>query len=380
VSVMTGYNLHPSDEYGATASAQGAMRATNRVTFIFLAVLTAVALYFCYLLVAPFQKPIAFSIILAIAFYPVQAWNCGWIRNRTVAALISTIFVILVITLGTVFLGGAIVSGLSDIYQAFSNPSNGKEKLGPYIVHVLERVAGWINFHLPGSIPGVQDAISSQAEKIVSALLAMSAGVLGGFTNLIVDALISFFILFFLFRDGVSMLSRVADVFPLSPEQVTRLIECVKDTVNAILYGTLAIAILQGTLTAIAFLFLGIASPVLWGVVTSLCALLPVIGTAFVFLPALGMLLINGHWIKALILLVWAIAVVHPVDNVLRPYLIGGKTNLSTLYVFIALLGGVKTFGALGIFIGPLILAVTVALFRFQKEEKEDGSWNLIAT
>jgi predicted PurR-regulated permease PerM len=105
-----------------------------------------------------------------------------------------------------------------------------------------------------------------------------------------------------------------------------------------------------------------------------------VIGTAFVFLPALGMLLINGHWIKAIILLAWAIAVVHPVDNVLRPYLIGGKTKLSTLYVFVALLGGVKTFGALGIFIGPLILAVTVALFRFLKEEKEAGTWNLNVT
>jgi predicted PurR-regulated permease PerM len=92
------------------------------------------------------------------------------------------------------------------------------------------------------------------------------------------------------------------------------------------------------------------------------------------------MLLINGHWIKAIILLAWAIAVVHPVDNVLRPYLIGGKTKLSTLYVFVALLGGVKTFGALGIFIGPLILAVTVALFRFLKEEKEAGTWNLNVT
>ena len=354
-------------------------KTANRVTFIFLAALTVVALYFCYLLIAPFQKPIAFSIILAIAFYPVQAWMCRWIRNRTVAALWSTTLVILVITLGSVFLGGAIVSGLSDIYLTLGNPSNGHEKLGPYIVHVLERVAGWINQYVPGSVPGVQDAISSQAEKIVSTLLSMSAGVLGGFTALIVNALISFFILFFFFRDGESMLHRGADLVPLSRDQLTRLNECVKDTVNAILYGTLAIAIIQGSFTAIAFLFLGITSPVLWGVVTSLCALLPVIGTAFVFLPAMGMLLINGHWIKALILLIWAFAVVHPVDNVLRPYLIGGRTRLSTLYVFIALLGGVKAFGGLGIFIGPLILAVTVALFRFLEEEKEEGSWNVNA-
>src|ERR1035441_7692452 len=77
-----------------------------------------------------------------------------------------------------------------------------------------------------------------------------------------------------------------------------------------------------------------------------------------------------------LILLAWAVAVVHPVDNVLRPYLIGERVKLSTLYVFFALLGGLKTFGGLGVFIGPLILALTVALFRFLREEKRAGSWS----
>jgi predicted PurR-regulated permease PerM len=204
---------------------------------------------------------------------------------------------------------------------------------------------------------------------LISSLLAMSAGVLGSFTSLLVNAAISFFILFFFLRDGRSMLRRAAFAVPLRPGQVTRLYVCVKDTLNAILYGTLAIAIIQGALTAIAFSLLGISSPVLWGVVTSLCALLPVIGTAFVFLPAMGMLVFNGHWIKGLILLIWAVAIVHPVDNVLRPYLIGGRTKLSTLYVFFALLGGLKAFGSLGLFIGPLILALTVALFKIVREE-----------
>jgi len=80
---------------------------------------------------------------------------------------------------------------------------------------------------------------------------------------------------------------------------------------------------------------------------------------------------------KGLILLVWAVAVVHPVDNVLRPYLIGERVKLSTLYVFFALLGGLATFGALGVFLGPLILALTVALFKFLREEKRAGNWSI---
>jgi predicted PurR-regulated permease PerM len=172
------------------------------------------------------------------------------------------------------------------------------------------------------------------------------------------------------------MLRRGAVILPLKPDQIRRLLKCVKDTLNAIAYGTLAMAAIQGTLTGLAFWFLGLGSPVVWGVVTTVCALLPIIGTAFVLLPATCMLFFSGHWIKGLILLVWAIAVVHPVDNVLRPYLIGQRAKLSTLYVFFALFGGLRAFGGLGVFIGPLILAVTVALFRFLREEKRAGNWS----
>jgi predicted PurR-regulated permease PerM len=81
------------------------------------------------------------------------------------------------------------------------------------------------------------------------------------------------------------------------------------------------------------------------------------------------MLLFNGHWVKALVLLAWGLVVVHPMDNVLRPYLIGERTKLSTLFVFFAILGGLRAFGAMGVFIGPIILAATMALVRFLREE-----------
>ena len=340
-----------------------------RATLAFLAVLSAVAVFFCYLLAAPFLKPIAFSFLLAIMFYPVHARMLRWIPNRNVAAFLSTSVVIFFISLAAVLLGRAIVSGLVDIYQSLANPQSGKERLGIYIVSLVERAVGSVNRYFPSSVSDLRGAISSQAEKMISSLIAMTAGVLGTVTSLLVNASISFFILFFFLRDGRSMLRRAAVIVPLRRGQVIRLYVCVKDTLNAILYGTLAIAVIQGGLTAIAFSFLGISSPVLWGVVTSLCALLPVIGTAFVFLPAMGMLVYNGHWIKSLILLGWALAIVHPVDNLLRPYLIGGRTKLSTLYVFFALLGGLKAFGSLGLFIGPLILALTVALFKVVREE-----------
>jgi predicted PurR-regulated permease PerM len=350
----------------------------NYIMLAFLVALTAIALLFCYILVAPFLKPIVFAAILAIIFHPVQARLRRWIGNRNAAAALSTIAVILFVSLATIFLGRAILSGLGDIYQSLGMPGGSKERLGVYVVHILKLVVGFAGRYVPISVADLQVAISNQAEKIISSLLAMSAGALGSIAALLGNALISFFVLFFLFRDGRSALRRVAAVLPLRRDQVKRLYVCVKETLNAIVYGTLAIATIQGTLTGVAFAFLGLTSPVLWAIVTSLCALLPVIGTAFVFLPAMSMLAFNGQWIKGVILLIWAVAIVHPIDNVLRPYLIGGRTKLSTLYVFFALLGGLKTFGALGVFIGPLILALTVALFKFLREERRDAGWKLV--
>jgi predicted PurR-regulated permease PerM len=156
---------------------------------------------------------------------------------------------------------------------------------------------------------------------------------------------------------------------------VRKLYARIEETLQAIVYGSVAMAAFQGVLTGVAFWVLGVGSPVLWAIVTALCALIPVIGTGLVLVPAISMLLFSGHWAKALILLAWGLAVVHPIDNVLRPYLIGGRTKLSTLFVFFAILGGLRTFGAMGVFFGPIILAATLALVSFLREENRQ--WRL---
>jgi predicted PurR-regulated permease PerM len=346
----------------------------NRAALVFLLGLTIVALYLCYLLIAPFYKPVIFSIVLAVLFYPMHAYIGRWIQNRNIAAVLSTTLVILLITSLSLFLGQALVSGLRDVYQSLSESGESKERLAVFIVQLSDRAIAVASRYIPIPVSDLKNSILNQAEKAVAGLITMSAGAVGSLTSLALDGLIAFFILFFLFRDGRSMLRRGSVILPLKTDQVHRLLKCVKDTLNAIAYGTIAMAAIQGTLTGLAFWFLGITSPVAWGIATTLCALLPIIGTAFVLLPATCMLIFSGHWIKGLFLLVWAVAVVHPVDNVLRPYLIGERVKLSTLYVFFALLGGLKTFGGLGVFIGPLILALTVALFRFLREEERAGN------
>jgi predicted PurR-regulated permease PerM len=350
--------------------------AKNRAALVFLLVLTAVALYSCYILIAPFLRPIIFSAFLAILSYPLHSRIVRRIRNRNLSAFLSTCFVVLFIVLSTGFLGRALATGLRDVYQSLSGSGDGGERLSLYLIHLLDRAVELMSRYLPISTSDLRTATVNQAEKGVALLLSMTAGAVGSFTALLANALAAFFILFFFFRDGKAMLRRTAVLLPLHSYQTRRLFTLIKDTLNATVYGTLIMAALQGALTGIAFWVLGITSPVLWAIVTTLCALLPVIGTSIVLLPAISMLIFSGHWIKGFILLAWGLAIVHPVDNLLRPQLIGSRTRLSTLYVFFALLGGLKAFGGLGIFIGPIVLAVTLALVKFLREEKRAGNWS----
>jgi predicted PurR-regulated permease PerM len=347
----------------------------NRTGLVFLLCLTVVALCFCYVLIAPFLKSILLSAVLAILFYPVHSRIVRRIRNRNVSALLSTCLVVLFIVLSAVFLGRALATGLRDIYQSLGSAGDGGERLSLYLIHIFERAVELVSSYLPISTTDLRAATVSQAEKGVSLLLGMTAGALGSFTATLAYTFIAFFVLFFLLRDGKAMLRRTAVLLPLRTSQTTRLFALVKDTLNATVYGTLAMAALQGTLAGVALWFLGVTSAGLWGIVTALCALLPFIGTGIVLLPAISMLLFSGHWIKGFILLAWGLAVVHPVDNLLRPHLIGSRTKLSTLFVFFALLGGLNAFGGLGVFIGPVILAITLALLKFLREEKRAGNW-----
>jgi predicted PurR-regulated permease PerM len=223
--------------------------------------------------------------------------------------------------------------------------------------------------YLPISATDLRATVTVQLQRVPAIIVGSAAGLLKGIASGLVNALICAFVLFFLFRDGKDLVRRAYVLLPLQIDQARRLLIRIKETLRAIVYGTLAVALLQGALTGIGFWILGVTSPVLWAIVTALCALIPVVGTGFVLIPAISMLAFNGHSIKALILLVWSLVVVHPVDNFLRPHLIGERTKLSTLFVFFSLLGGLQAFGTLGVFLGPVILAAALALFSFVREE-----------
>jgi predicted PurR-regulated permease PerM len=164
-------------------------------------------------------------------------------------------------------------------------------------------------------------------------------------------------------------MERLARVPPLGANQVDRLCRGVSETIQASMFGMMAVALAQAVLQGTGFWFLGVPGPVLWGTVTVFASLLPVIGAASVWIPAAVWLFLAGSWVKGIVLIAWGVGVVGMADNLLRPYVMSGKVAMHPLILFFALMGGVQAFGMIGLFAGPVIVAVTQTLFELLAEE-----------
>jgi predicted PurR-regulated permease PerM len=351
--------------YGPCSALPG---SSARGSFLVIVTLLVAVGYGCYWLVRPFSTAIIFASVAAALAYPLHSQIHRRISNRNLAALLSTTSVAIVFIILMAAIAWALTSGVYEMYDSSHFRSDEGERLGAYLLELMSRWVDTVQRYVPISIPDVRSTLTGQIQRLLAAAMNSLASLIGGVVSGFLNLLICVFVLFFFFRDGRRIVRGAYILIPLKVEQSRAILQRIKDTFEAIVYGNLLIACLQGGLTGLAFWMLGLNSPILWAGVTGLCALLPVIGTGFVLAPAIAMLAFSGHVMKAVILLVWGLFIVHPVDNVIRPYLIGGRAKLPTLFVFFALLGGLWSFGPKGAILGPLILAVAAALFDFVRD------------
>jgi len=173
-----------------------------------------------------------------------------------------------------------------------------------------------------------------------------------------------FYFLFFLLRDRHAGLSILRSMVPLTEGEMNHLLIRLGDTIHAAIYGTMAVAAIQGLLGGLMFWALGLPGPLLWGVIMALFAIVPVLGAFVIWLPAALFLVMDGHAGKALILATWGTLVVGTIDNLLRPILVGNRLKLHTVLVFISVIGGLVVFGASGLILGPVVFTMTMVLLE----------------
>jgi predicted PurR-regulated permease PerM len=322
------------------------------------AVLALAALvYLLFLVVEPFLAPLGWAAVLAIIFYPMherlaRRWGAGpSAAATTVAAAVLVVGPILLIT--TAFVREAIDAATA-LQNAFAEDR----------FAWVERAWQSIEQRVPATQRvDLRALITDSAKRGAMLLAAQSGSVVRNVAGFVFDLIVALFASFFLLRDSPALMAAVRRLLPLDEPMRERLIGQTRTLVSMSVTSSGIIAAVQGTLGGIVFAAVGIDAAVFWGVVMGFFCLVP-LGAWVIWLPAAVLLAIGGSIGRALIVAGLGVGIVSAVDNVLRPVLLSGGTKMNGLLILIALLGGVRVFGVLGLILGPIVVATGVALLQ----------------
>lgn len=326
-------------------------------------ILGAGAIVSLLLLMWPFLLALATAALIAVLIHPIYEWCTERTNRPSLVSLLLTLFFTLVVFLPGLAILIALLSSLeASFYEGASRLAD--ETWTKLVAHgTVQKVASVLGLQA-GEIPAMLgDKLREQAGPIAGESLRLVSGFGGG----LVDLGIVLFSLFFLLRDGRSLVQRLVWLSPLDRGRTLTLIGNARDAIFATVYGNIGVAIAQGVLGGLAFAVAGIASPVLWGVVMAFLSMAPLVGAAVVWLPAGIILLIQGEVLRGVLLLAFGAGVISSVDNFLRALIVGERTELHPLAVFLSVLGGIALFGAAGVFLGPVLFVVSVSMIEMTR-------------
>jgi len=326
----------------------------ERVLVLVLAGASLLVGWLCWQLVKPFVPSITWALVLAVLAHPMHERIVKKVKPPSVSAALAVVLVTIAIALPATLVVRQIgVEAVASATAARELVDTDRWKLAIERFPRLAPLREWIEREVD-----IEQKVGEASTEMAKGV----RGVLQRAVDVSIAVLITLFLLFYFLRDKRRILRVIAQFVPLAPSETAQVRDEIHDTISAVVFGTLAVAVVQGTLGGLMFWWLGLPGPMLWGAIMAVLAILPVFGAALIWVPAALYLAIDGQWDKAILLTAWGTVVVGLIDNLLYPLLVKNKMRIHTVPVFIAVLGGLFAFGATGVVLGPLILAVALAL------------------
>jgi predicted PurR-regulated permease PerM len=345
--------LEPLSTPRAAANDRG---SRNHVHDLVLIAATAVGLYLCYRLTAPFLAALAWALALAVLFAPLHRWLESKLKRPNLTATIT----VFLIGLAVVVVAAVVTQQLISEAAKGAVTLRSKFESGEWLRAIeanptVAPIGRWMEKNID---------FSGTAGAAASWLTTKGGALVQGSVMQGLQLVLTFYLLYFFLRDRREALGSFRSLSPLSDTETDALCTRVVDTIHATVYGTLTVAAVQGTLGGLMFWWLGLPAPLLWGVVMGLLAIVPVLGAFIVWIPAAIFLALEGSWGKSLVLAFWGSVVVGGIDNLLYPILVGTRLKMHTVLAFIAVIGGLIVFGAAGLILGPVVVAITLSLLE----------------
>jgi predicted PurR-regulated permease PerM len=347
----------------------------EQILIVLFVLFTAIFFYLFYQMIVDFFVPICWAAVFVITFFPLYEKLLKRLKSKGLTAVIFCSLIIVLIIGPFAYLFAVLVneaatavakvnamyqSGQLDEYLSFEVP---------WITKLKEILSQYFDL----TEVNLDNMVKQTADKVGGFVFSQTSWLVTNGTKFIFYFGLMIFTMYYFFKDGEALVQEVKKLIPLSKEQVDRTFRYLREVIYATMYGGVVVALVQGLLGGIMFAAFGISSPVFWGAVMALLSIIPLVGAFIVYIPAGFILIIGGSYLKGILVIALGTAVISQVDNVLRPFLISGRTAMHPLLLFFSILGGIALFGLLGVVLGPLIAAVFVTLIKILELKLHEG-------
>lgn len=346
----------------------------NRSERPFLAVAGVLLAYLLWRIFSPFLEAIAWAAVIAVVLFPLFAGIRRRVRHQNLAAFLATVITLFFVVVPGIFLAFALASQARQLYEIATRYLAANHIVSAeqfFRSPALRSLSGRISSIVPVGAADLEGYAREGFKNLAGSAGALISSAAVGLLSFLASFFIMLFTLFFFFRDGEDIWKRLLQAVPLDRERTAVLAARLHSVLKAVLTGTLLTALLQGFLGGVGFAVFGLPSPVVFGTLMALLSLLPVGGTSLVWLPASIVLVAQGSLGRGLGLAAWGALVVAMADNWFKPMIISGRSKLNTLPVFFGVMGGLAAFGFLGLFVGPMIVALGLTAWQSLSEGSE---------
>ncbi|MBI2963434.1 MAG: AI-2E family transporter [Deltaproteobacteria bacterium] len=339
---------------------------------VFFFAVLAFLLHEVYRVFAFFLTAFAWAAVLTLVFFPVYRVLLARLRRPSLSAALMTLLVSTLLIGPLATLTGVAIGQGQSFYEVLQEKAASGETRAWFESLRNNRLGKLAERLLPHDLEGsldLSDLGVQGAQKGTALLISELGGIARNVASFVFNVLITLVMLFFFFRDGRKLYLAFRDLLPMEPEHKDAIFGRLYETLSAVVQGMVFTSVLQGLAAGLAFWALDLPFALFLGLASSLASFIPLGGAALVWVPADVYFFTQGLWGRGLILLAWGTLVISLVDNLVRPLVIGSRTNISTFFLFFGILGGLQAYGPIGIFIGPVLLATIVVFLRIYREE-----------
>jgi predicted PurR-regulated permease PerM len=350
----------------------------SRLAIGFFLACFGVVVYFLYQVFLPFISVLIWGIVLTVIFFPLFTGILRRLRGRrTAAAFLTCLLILLLIVLPLTFLGVLITQQSIALYESAQQNAGSLGDVAARIQELQTRPAAQRILQLARAWMGSAEVdlpqlLRDAASAVSGFLMAAGPSLLRNVGEWFASFFLIFITMFFLLRDGPYLMETIKAANPLPHTIEEELFKKFEDVCYATFFGSLLTAFAQGLAAGLLFWMLGLPAPLFWGAIVSLVSLVPIVGAFLVWLPWAAYLLLAGQTTRGVLLLAIGGLVVSSIDNVLKPIIIRGRTDMHPLLVFLSVLGGLQAFGFLGILLGPLLVALFLTFLNFYQLEFQE--------